>query len=80
MHSKFTSDNGLETIAKKSSNLYHKIEKDNYEPANNKKLTTGQRKTLRTRDLDELVPEPAIRSCDSGQRIPYFYSCQLTII
>ena len=35
MHSKLTSDNGLETIAKKSANLYHTIEKDNYEPANN---------------------------------------------
>ena len=31
-------------------------------------------------NLDKLVPEPAIRSCDSGQHIPCFDSCQLTII
>ena len=27
-------------------------------------------------DLDRLTPEPAIRSSDTGQRIPYFDSCQ----
>ena len=52
-------------------------EKHKLEPAINEKPTTGQRKS---RDLDELAPEPAIWSCVSGQRIPCFYSCQLTII
>ena len=28
----------------------------------------------------ELAPEPVTRSCDNGQRIPCFDSCQLTII
>ena len=28
-------------------------------------------------DLDGLTPEPAIRSDDTGQRIPCFDSCQL---
>ena len=28
-------------------------------------------------DLDGSTPEPAIRSCDTGQRIPCFDSCQL---
>ena len=27
-----------------------------------------------------LAPEPAIRSCDLGQRMPCFNSCQLTIV
>ena len=33
-----------------------------------------------SRDLDELAPVPAIWSCDTGQRIPCFDSCQLTLI
>ena len=33
-----------------------------------------------SRDLNESAPEPAIRSCDTGQRIPCFDSCQLTLI
>ena len=33
-----------------------------------------------SRDLNELAPEPAIRSCDTGQRIPCFDSCQLTLM
>ena len=33
-----------------------------------------------SRDLDELAPEPAIRSFDTGQRIHCFDSCQLTLI
>ena len=48
--------------------LEHKLE-----PAINEKLITGQRKT---RDLDELAPEPAIWSSIFGQRIPCFDSCQ----
>ena len=53
MHFKFTSDNGLETIAKKSTNLYLTLEenrmtgKHNLELAISYKLTTGQRKTLK---------------------------------
>ena len=31
-------------------------------------------------DLDEFAPEPAIRSRDTGQRIPSFDSCQLTLV
>ena len=30
--------------------------------------------------LNELAPGTAIRSCDTGQRIPWFETCQLTII
>ena len=37
-------------------------------------------KLQKTRDLNELTSEPAIRSCDFGQWIPCFDSCQLTII
>ena len=32
------------------------------------------------RNLDELAPEPTERSCDTGQLIPSFDSCQLTIL
>ena len=69
MHFKFTSDNGLETIAKKSTNLYvtvgenHMTEKHKLEPTIDLKLITGKRKLLKTRDLNELAPEPAIWSC-----------------
>ena len=35
---------------------------------------------LKTRDLGEFASEPAIQSCGSGQWIPFFDSCQLTII
>ena len=38
------------------------------------------RKPKKTRRLDKLAPEPALRSCDSGQQIPCFDSCQLTIL
>ena len=38
---------------------------------------TVQRKTGY---FNELAPEPAIRSCDPGQLIPCFDSCQLTIM
>ena len=53
MHFKFTSDNGLETIAKKSTNLYVTLGENrmtgklNLELAISYKLTTGQRKTLK---------------------------------
>ena len=33
-----------------------------------------------SRDLNELAPEPAIRASDTGQRIPCFDSCQLTLM
>ena len=33
----------------------------------------------KTADLDKVQPEPAIWSRDTGQRIPYFDRCQLTI-
>ena len=39
-----------------------------------------QRKTLKTCELDELAPAPAIRSCDYGQRILYFDSFQMSNI
>ena len=41
---------------------------------------TRQRKTKKTRDLDELAPAPAIRSCDYGQRILYFDSFEMSNI
>ena len=31
-------------------------------------------------DLDELAPEPVIGSCDTGQRILCFDTCQLIVI
>ena len=34
----------------------------------------------KTRHLNELTLEPAIQSCDSGQWIAFYDSCQLTII
>ena len=51
MHFKFTLDNGLETIAKKSTDLYltlgenHMTEKHKIGPTIDLKLTTGKRKT-----------------------------------
>ena len=33
----------------------------------------------KTRYLDGSAPEPTIWLCDTGQRMPYFDSCQLTI-
>ena len=53
MYFKFTSDNGLKTIAKKSTNLYlilgenHMTEKHKLEPTIDLKLITGNRKTSR---------------------------------
>ena len=34
----------------------------------------------KTCELDELAPAPAIRSCDYGLRILYFYSFQMSNI
>ena len=51
MHFKFTSDNALETISKKSTNLYltlgenHMSEKHKLEPTIDLQLTTCKRKT-----------------------------------
>ena len=51
MHFKFTLDNGLETFAKKPTNLYLTLGENNMnnieirELAINLKLTTGQRET-----------------------------------
>ena len=38
-------------------------EKHKLEPTIDLKLITGKRKLLKTRDLNELAPEPAIWSC-----------------
>ena len=40
------------------------------------KLVTCQRITSKILDLDGSTPEPAIRSSDTGQRVPCFDSCQ----
>ena len=47
--------------------------------ANNWQRKTSKKKK-KTRNLDELASEPAIRSCDSHQRITCFESCQLAAI
>ena len=42
------------------------------------KRTTGQRITFKNYITSmSCVPEPAMQSCDTGQRIPFFDSCQL---
>ena len=41
------------------------------------KLVTCQRITSKNNELDGSIPEPKIRSCGTGQRIPCFDSCQL---
>ena len=61
MHFKFTLDNGLETIAKKSTNLYLTLGenrmtgKHNLELAISYKLTTGQRKTLKKKHEASMI-------------------------
>ena len=45
-----------------------------------KKLVNCQRITSKILDLNGSTPEPAIRSSDTGQQIPCFDSCQLTIL
>ena len=42
-------------------------------------LVSGQPPS-KSRHLDELTHEPAIWSCDTGQWLPCFDSCQLTIL
>ena len=45
------------------------------------KQLTGQRTALKKlRHLNELTDEPAIWSCDTGQWLSCFDSCQLTIL
>ena len=46
------------------------------DPINNQSLVSGE---LKKADLDKVQLEPAIWSRDTGQRIPYFDRCQLTI-
>ena len=48
------------------------------DPINNQSLVSGQLKK-KTADLDKVYLEPAIWSSDTGQRIPCFDRCQLTI-
>ena len=45
--------------------------------ANNRSTENLKKKTCH---LNELAPETAIRSCHTGQHIPWFDTCQLTII
>ena len=46
-------------------------------PIKNQHLVSGQLE--KTRDLDELLTEPAICSRNTGQRMPCFDRCHLTI-
>ena len=57
--------------------LLKKKQRVGLKPAINLKLITGQRENLKkTRDLDELLSEPAKRSSDTGQWILCFNTCQ----
>ena len=47
------------------------------DPINNQSLVSGQ--LQKTADLDKVYLEPAIWSRDTGQLIPCFGRCQLTI-
>ena len=60
-------------------NLFHMnfFKKIKLEPAIIWKLVTCQRITSKILDLDGSIPEPAIRSGDTGQRTPCFDSCQV---
>ena len=65
-------------FAAQKHNIFHMNErKIKLEPAIICKLVTCQRITSKILDLDGSTPEPAIRSSDTGQRIPCFDSCQL---
>ena len=44
------------------------------------KANNWSAENLKTLDLGEFASEPAIQSCGSGQWIPCFDSCQLTVI
>ena len=58
--------------------IFHvNFEKITLEPAIIWKLVTFQRITSKKLDLDGTTSEPAIRSSDTGQRIPCFDSCRL---
>ena len=48
------------------------------DPINNQSLVSGQLKKKKA-DLDKVYLEPALWSRDTGQRIPCFERCQLTI-
>ena len=67
----------IQTIAKKSTNLYLALGENHITVKANNWSAENFKKA---RELNELAPEPVIPSCDSGQRIPCFDSCQLTII
>ena len=72
MHFKFTSGNGILDHCKEihKSLAFCQLKTTNWSAENFKKAL----------NLSELAPEPVLRSCGSGQRIPCFDSCQLTII
>ena len=76
----------FQTIAKKSTNLClalgenHITEKQTLAFCQLKATNWSAESFKKALNLSELAPEPVIRSCDSGQRIPFFDSCQLTII
>ena len=53
------------------------LKKSKREPSIIWKRINCQRITSKILDLDGSTPEPAIRSGDTGQRIPCFDSCQL---
>ena len=46
-------------------------------PRSNGKLLPGQWSTSKQVTSRSSTPEPTIRSCDTGQMMPCFYSCQL---
>ena len=59
-------------------NLFHMhFKKIELEPAIIWKVATCQRITSKTLELSGSIPEPAIRSGDTGQQKHYFDSCQL---
>ena len=76
----------FQTIAKKSTNLClalgenHITEKQTLAFCQLKATNWSAENFKKALNLSELAPEPVIRSCGSGQRIPCFDSCQLTII
>ena len=71
INSEFISNDKLVNIAKKSTWSWacDQLKTGNLFVDNSKKKTCH---------LKWLTPEPAIWLCDTGQRIPYFDSCQLT--
>ena len=57
--------------------FYIHFEKIELEPAITRKVATCQRITSKTLELSGSIPEPAIRSVDTGKPTHYFDSCQL---